>query len=350
MNRSNISGNRSASAAGGVGTASGGGTVPVRSAASRPQWPLQAPEGLTLDRRPSAASGPSFAPRSQLPDWRSTPLSFPEGPGQSIARSAPVGPQGWAGSVAPAPSGRGWAEVQLRPMEPSAGLQPTQSPASSTDEIYRLLNDEHQPSGGGVVSQMGGASWGLTHSQTAAGATDQGDLASAIAPFLRPATTSAAGSSRPVDAENARHIRRTQASRISRQEFEAWGREVVAGRTVANVANEISDRYGISFRTARSWFSGRFDDGISQRGRSVVYPESHKPGTSLSEEQLRFVADSTRSGCLSINDALTAIGRNDVSYQTVRDWLDRSSDDGLSDLGRRAVHRIRRDRLTGVHT
>ncbi len=494
MNGSNISGNRSAGAASGSGAASEGWAVPVRSAPSRSQWPQQTPVGLTSDRRPSAASGASLAPRSHLPDWRSAPQSVPGGTGQSFAGSVPAGPQGWAGSVAATLSGGGggwaesqigsrasstgyqppqspaastddvysllndelppsafswagptlqagmgastqhsglrtvdapgvgssvhmslvgagsrsdgWVESQRRSMAPLTGYQPPQSPATSTDEVYSLLNDEHPPSdfswtasnlpggmgastqhsgmravdaagvgssvhmslagpgrgsGGGAGSQMGGSSWVVTQSQSAVGATDQGDLASAIAPFLRPATTSAASqdangrdawippsvasSSRPADSSNAAIGNRTQSSRISRQEFEEWGRAVVSGNRISGVAQEINTRYGTPLATAKSWFHTASRDGLSVRGRRAAYPDWNVPGASLSEEQVRFIADGSRSGRLSVNDALTEIGQPDVSPETVRDWLDKNSEDGLSNRGRNVVDRIRKHQL-----
>jgi hypothetical protein len=119
---------------------------------------------------------------------------------------------------------------------------------------------------------------------------------------------------------------------------------VVSGRSRHSVAQQIHDRYGIPVATAENWFQKSAADGFSDKGRRVVYPESRTPASALSEEQVRSVARSYKNGA-TIPDALAAIGRPTVASETIRQWLDRNSEDGLNERGRIGIRRIQLDRF-----
>jgi hypothetical protein len=200
----------------------------------------------------------------------------------------------------------------------------------------------------------------VPQSQWAIGAAGQGDPAGAGAPFLPSASTWAAaqdGGSRraqvsPTGADSARPSKSgtveprdpLQASRISRKEFEDWRLSVVAGHSRRSVAVEINARHGIRIATAESWFKASAPDGLSDRGRRVFYPESRTSASALSEEQVRSVANSYKNGT-PIKDALAAVGQPNVASETMRQWLDESSEDGLNERGRTMIRRLQKDRF-----
>ncbi len=270
MNRSNISGDRTASPIGGGAAGEGATLLPVRSTASRSQRQQPVPEGLTAARRQSVApGGTSFAPRSQVPDWRSASLGVPGGgAGQSFAGAGPGGPQGWAGSVAPAPSGRGggWAESQIEWMASSTGYQSPQSPAASTDEVYSLLNDEPAPSA---------FSWAAPTLRAGMGASTPHSRVQA---------------SHTTEAGSAAHL--SQA--VPGSGFGAWA-ESQMGRSVVAVAQNPEapqSQTGLLVPPPSAWQSLQSQAHFSDGGQSVRGNE--RPASSTS-----FAAPSLQGGMLA---------------------------------------------------
>lgn len=334
MNRSNISGSRTASNTGGVGAAGGGESLPARSSASRPSWSGYVLESfpLTSDGRQSAVSGSVLAPRSQLPDWGSAAQSAPGGSWQGFPGTSLAGPQGRAGSAAPTSGGGGswWAQSQTGSMVSAAGWPPLQPPAPFTDEIASLLSNEPAPSllSWRAPASQGGTDVGTQHSGVPSGGAAGAASSSHVS--LAPPGSEAGGWAASQMGRASGAVAQSQAGSVlpaaggpppqwlvpSTDKAYNW----FSNERPPSMLSFAASPSGAGGAQASTAMGGSATGSAASAGTPSTRRSVQDLASRVSQWEFNHVANAVKQNS-SVRSALDSIGRQDIATSTMRRWL-----------------------------
>jgi hypothetical protein len=116
----------------------------------------------------------------------------------------------------------------------------------------------------------------------------------------------------------------------------------IRGTSIAEVASDIQDKFGMPTHTIKSWFDASSTDGLSDRGRGRLdrSATSNLRGLGLKEAQFLQLCKAFKDG-IPVKTALSLMGRSDICSKTVGTWFTRSTDDNLTTRGRTVRNTIR---------